>query len=112
MYVKSKNCRQNVDVKIMTDIYRERERERNRIFGVNGFEFYEVLLDIRNPKNIFYRFFRTRQKQYASARMAVGIKNNNVKVCYINIFQLHYFLGHNHQNILLQVLHLTTFGII
>ena len=43
-------------MKIMTDIYiyRERERERNRIFGVNGFEFYEVLLDIRNPKNIFY----------------------------------------------------------
>ena len=28
----------------MTDIYRERERERekNRIFGVHGFEFYEV----------------------------------------------------------------------
>ena len=28
----------------MTDIYiyREREREKNRIFGVNGFEFYEV----------------------------------------------------------------------
>ena len=42
-------------MKIMTDIYieRERERERNRIFGVNGFEFYEVLLDIRTPKNIF-----------------------------------------------------------
>ena len=42
-----KTRRQNVDVKIMTDIYIyiyiERERERNRIFGVNGFEFYEVL---------------------------------------------------------------------
>ena len=40
----TKTCRENLNVKIMTDIYieREREREKNRIFGVNGFEFYEV----------------------------------------------------------------------
>ena len=40
----TKTCRCSLKVKIMTDIYRERERERvtNRIFGVNGFEFYEV----------------------------------------------------------------------
>ena len=36
----TKTCRENLNVKIMTDIYRE--REKNRIFGVNGFEFYEV----------------------------------------------------------------------
>ena len=35
----------------MTDIYRE--REKNGIFGVNGFEFYEVFEDIRTIKNIF-----------------------------------------------------------
>ena len=29
-------------------------RERNRIFGVNGFEFYELLLEIISLKNIFY----------------------------------------------------------
>ena len=36
----TKACRENLKVKIMTDIYRE--RVTNRIFGVNGFEFYEV----------------------------------------------------------------------
>ena len=54
----TKTCRENLNVKIMTDIYIyiyiEREREKNRIFGVNGFEFYEVPLDIRTLKNIFY----------------------------------------------------------
>ena len=30
------------DLGPMTDIYRERERETNRIFQVNEFEFYEV----------------------------------------------------------------------
>ena len=40
-------------MKIMTDIYIYRERERNRIFGINGFDFYEVLLDIRTLINIF-----------------------------------------------------------
>ena len=29
-------------------------RERNRIFWVNGFEFYEIPIDIRTLKNIFY----------------------------------------------------------
>ena len=40
----TKTCRENLNVKIMTDIYIYiyREREKNRIFGVNVFEFYEV----------------------------------------------------------------------
>ena len=33
-------------------IFIEREREKNRKFGVNGFEFYEVYQDIRTTKNI------------------------------------------------------------
>ena len=32
-------------------IQRERERDINRKFGVNGFEFYEVFLDLRTLKN-------------------------------------------------------------
>ena len=32
-----------VEIGPFTDIYIEREGETNRIFGVNGFEFYEVL---------------------------------------------------------------------
>ena len=40
----------------MTDIYNIYIYiyiERNRIFGINGFDFYEVLLDIRTLINIF-----------------------------------------------------------
>ena len=36
----TKACRENLKVKIMTDKYIE--RVTNRIFGVNGFEFYEI----------------------------------------------------------------------
>ena len=40
----TKTCRENLKVKIMTDIYEyiERERVTNRIFWVDRFEFYEV----------------------------------------------------------------------
>ena len=34
------NLQVKSDLRIMTDI--QREREENGIFGVNGFEFYEV----------------------------------------------------------------------
>ena len=49
-----KSLYRKFEPKIMTDIYIYREREKkNRIFGVNGFEFYEVFLDIRTLKNKF-----------------------------------------------------------
>ena len=75
----------------MTDIYIYRERERET-------EFLE-LIDLssmkysktKSPKKHILndaRFFRTRQKQYASARMAVGIiKSGGSKriqqLCYV-----------------------------
>ena len=56
----------------------EKERERKeQNFGVNGSEFYEELSRQKNhEKKLFLnedRFFVTWLKQYASARMAVGI---------------------------------------
>ena len=64
----------------MTDIYRERERERekNRIFGVNGFEFYEVFSDIRTLNNTFYMmpgFFKDTTKTICLCQN--GSRHNN-----------------------------------
>ena len=37
----------------LLQIYREREKGTNRIFEVNGFEFYEVFQPIKTLKNTF-----------------------------------------------------------
>ena len=67
-------------------------RERNRIFGVNGFEFYELLLEIISLKNIFYMMpgFSGHNKnnmplpEWQSAEKVTGPQSQilHAKVCY------------------------------
>ena len=56
--------------------YRERERDKQKIWDQRIWVLWSILRHKKHKKHFLKhaRFFRTRRKQYASAKLAVGIK--------------------------------------